>query len=191
MDTTITRSLSALALSVAVLAGASACAIPEPAPTNGASGSPSTSPSTTPTPEPELDGLPVIRSCDELVSDRTIFDYNQNFVAEDAFTAPAGTKASEAVALGGLVCGWVNQTSGETIAVAVTNPKAAELQTLKDAAASAKPAITFDGYFTAGEDDAQAQAFTGLYWVVVETDFAMGDSEIEPFVTSAVTSLNN
>jgi hypothetical protein len=191
MDSTITRSLSALALSVVVLAGASACAIPEPTPTNGASGSPSISPSTTPTPEPELDGLPVIRSCDELVSDRTIFDYNQNFVAEDAFTPATGSKAAEAVTLGGLVCGWVNQTSGETITVAVTNPKAEKLQSLKDSAASAKPAITFDGYFTAGEDDAQAQAFTGLYWVVVETDFAMGDSEIEPFVTSAVTSLNN
>lgn len=191
MATTFTRTVSALALSFAVLAGASACAIPEPTPTDAATGSPSTAPSATSTPEAPVDGLPVIRSCDELLSPSTIFAYNQNFVAEDAYTPLAGTKAREAVDLGGLVCAWVNQTSGEILTVAVANPTTAELEEVKAETASAKAAVTYEGYFTAGEDDALAQAFSNQCWIVVETDFAMGESEIEPFVTSVVTSLNS
>ena len=190
MDTTLSRTISALALSVVVLAGASACAFLEPTP-NATPGSPSTGPSSAPTPEIPEDGLPVVRTCDELVPAQTMYDYNANFVAEDDFTPAEGTRAAEALDLGGLVCGWINQTSGETITVAVTNPKTAELETLKSTAASGTPAITFDGYYTAGEDDARAEAFPIVYWVVVELDFAAGESEIEPLVTSVVTSMNN
>jgi len=189
MYTSVARTLTVLALSFAVAAGASGCTTPEPEPTEPpvATVDPTVQP--TNTPEAPTAGLPVIRSCDELVSPQTVFDYNQNFAEEESFSPAAGTLAADAVAIDGIACAWVNQTSGETITVAVANPSSDELETRK--AAAGRAASEFDGFYTEGADSGEAQAFTGPYWIIVNFGFFAEEGELAPFVESALESMKN
>jgi len=172
-----------------VAAGATACTSPEPEPQPTESPVATTEPTAAPTPEAPATSVPVIRSCDELVSPQTVFAYNQNFSADESYSPAAGTLAAEAVELGGVACAWVNQTSGEVISVAVANPAADELAERK--ADAGRAASAYAGFYTEGEDSALGQAFTGPYWAIIEFGFFSEEGELAPFVDSVLESLEN
>ena len=131
--------------------------------------------------------MPVIRSCAELIPPEVVAEFDDGYVAQEPFVAAAGTHAAEIAELNGVVCAWNNEASGESIGVAVANPTSDELADRE--AAAGRSASAFAGYFTADDDSAQAQAFSGPYWIVVDFSFGADEDDIAPFVDSVIDSL--
>jgi hypothetical protein len=163
---------------------------------------PSSSPDVTPTPTatetsapsptPTASGTPITLSCDELVSAQVMYDYNSNVALEGTFDPAPGSLAAEAVAAQGLACRWVNQSSGETIDIAVANlptealeARANELVTTSNSV----PTYGVEGYFRVVDGAGEAQAFSAPFWVsAVGAGFAEpGDPA--PLVIAALAAL--
>ena len=132
-------------------------------------------------------GTPITLSCDQLVGAQAIYDFNPNFGLLSDFTPAAGSLVAIAVAENGLACQWINQTSGETIQIAVADLPAPRLDQLAVTASSGE-AISGIGdraYFANGA----AQVFDGSYWVAGEsTVFVTGD-DAAPLLQAALASL--
>ena len=160
-------------------------------------GTPTTTPSGTPTsrataapdgnPVDTPVGTPISLTCEQLVNAQAIFDFNPNFGLLGSFTPAAGSLAAIAVAENGLACRWINQTSGETIQIAVADLPAPRISELASTASSGETlrGIGDLAYFANGA----AQAFDGSFWVTGEsTVFVTGD-DAAPLVRAAVVSL--
>jgi uncharacterized lipoprotein YbaY len=136
-------------------------------------------PTATPTPPPAPEGTPVGLSCDQVLTADDVYALNPNFGTDPGYAATSAS-AVTAATYGGVSCGWLNQSSGEVIEVAIALPNEALTNTLKDAAlADGEIVPTYgtapdvEGYFSASTST--AQVFTKGYWVAV-TDPGM----IEP-----------
>jgi hypothetical protein len=178
----------------AVLAAASvlaltACSPGEAAPSESPSPSATatTEPTTTPTETapPEETATPFAIDCDALLTIDQLYAFNPNFSVDPGY-APGGGAVAEVVAQGGTACGYINQSSGEVIAIAVATPTAAALEERGNAAASTSTAVpTYgtppdaEGYFTQAGGQGQAQVFAGPYWIVLESPvlFEPGDAQ--------------
>ncbi len=177
----------AAAASVALLA---ACTTGAPSPTGSAA--PTTEP-TTASPEPTAAPTetaeppqPFAIECDALVTADQLYAFNPNLGTAPDYE-PSGEHIVTAVeADAGTACGYLNQTSGEIIeiAVATPTPSAAE-QRRNDAAMSSNPVPTYgtppdvEGYFVQAGGTGEAQVFHGPYWIVVDSEalFEPGDAE--------------
>lgn len=75
------------------------------------------------------------------------------------------------VSLGGVACGWSNQSSKETIEVAVARPATADRDTAKQMAAAGTPFPGYgvEAYFSKDANTGVVQAFSGEYWILVQS----------------------
>lgn len=175
------------------LVGLVACA-PDAAPVPDPTTPPATNSST---PEPtstavEPVGTPVTVSCDELVSAQTMYDYNSNFGLLSDFTPAVGTLAASIVADSGVACRWVNQTSGETIDVAVANPPKAQLTARKNelvTSSNSVPTYGVEGYFQVNGEIGEAEAFSDPYWIVVTSNYFGEPGDATPIVRAVIDAL--
>ncbi|MEO8907634.1 MAG: iron ABC transporter ATP-binding protein [Microbacteriaceae bacterium] len=174
----------ALALSLAIVGTLGACS-GTPASTSSASanaptGAPTSGTAVTPTPTPSDPPTPVTLTCDQVVTAQQLYDFNPNYGPDPGYKPTTGTNPAAAVAMKGLACGYLNQTSNAVIEVAVANPAASALSGLKDAAASSSNVVptygvppSVEGYFTVSAGVGEAQVFSGGYWVILRSaDFA-------------------
>lgn len=172
----IRRAVLAAPLLLLLLAGC----VPTPEPTTGPeSGSPdgpavpvpTASVTATATPGPETEAVPF--GCPDILSPQSVYDYNPNVGLLQDFAPEAGTLAGQAVALEGIACRLVNQTSGATIDVGVVRfTEAAYPAKLSSVAASSSQTGAFDGFFDMTADGGAAQAFSSPYWItIVSGDF--------------------
>jgi hypothetical protein len=172
--------------------GASATATQKP----GETSAPSAEPTTEPTPEPEPTSAPIAVDCNGLLSPDVMYAYNPNFSLETNFT-PAADSEIEAIAeLGGLACGWVNQTSGQVIQLGVASLDEKPLTELKnDFIMNSQPVPTFgdprvvEGYFTMAGSTGQAEAFSGPFWVSANSELLSEPGDAEPIMTAALAAL--
>jgi hypothetical protein len=195
MPASASRVLIALALAGLVTVATAACGTEsEAAPT----GSPTTSPTAGGTPEPTTsaappeESTPVTIACDELITPQAMYDYNPNYSLNEGYTPAAGTEAADIVALDGVACAWVNQTSGALIEIAVaelSDDALTELENRLVTESNSVPTYTVEGYFQMAGTSGQADAFPGSYWIsAVSTDFyEPGDAA--PVVAAAITGL--
>lgn len=146
-------------------------------------GSPTTpAPATTPTSSPTAVATPVTLPCPTILTPQQVYDYNPNYVAPATFTPAAGSDAAKVVADSGVACGWVDETSGTILSVAIAQPAPSELASLAAAASSpgspAKVAKGAAGYFSDTNGFGELQVFTSSYWIVISSpDFdAAGDA---------------
>ena len=139
-----------------------------PSPSRSASPSASPSPTPDPTEAPADTSEPVTIGCNDLISRDQMYAFSPQFVLLDTFSPGSGSLAAEAVADEGLACRWVNETSGETIDVAVAH-------LLEPALAEKKASIQA---FSKSGDAGVAQAVTGPFWVsaVSVVFFEAGDA---------------
>ena len=175
--------LLTVAASVTLLAG---CAAAHPTATTSAKPSTSTGPATpgakpgdppktgatpraTPTPEP----TPVALSCDKLLTPEQLYSFNPNVGADPGYKPKRGSLVAKVASRKGTACGWLNQTSNETVEFAVARPAASELTDMKDAAISTSHAVPtygvppeVEGYFAPGGDAGVVQVFSKGYWIV-------------------------
>jgi len=171
MSASASRVLFAFALAGIVVGGVAACA-PSPAaaptksPTPSASATATPKPTTAPTAAPV--GTKVDIDCDALITPQAMYDFNPNFSLNGTYKPAAGTEAADIVDMNGLACGWVNQTSGEVIEVAVANLPADKLTELKNGfvtSSNSVPTYGVEGYFKVDGATGEAEAFGGPYWI--------------------------
>jgi hypothetical protein len=184
------------ALAILALAG---CAPTATSSTDAPTNTPSATATLPPTPSPtasaaasDIDGIPMTIGCRDLISDQAIYDYNPNFSLKADYAPAAGGLAASVARQNGLACGWVNQTSGELIELAVANLPAAHSTRLKnDLVSSSKSVPTYgvEGYFRVNGGSGEAQAFADPYWIVAVSTGFFEPGDAAPIIADAVKSL--
>lgn len=162
-------------------AGATATATAPAEPTATATAEPTETATAEPVVPPE--GTAVDKTCDQLLTADDLYALNPNIGVDPGYAATSDA-AVTATTYSGISCGWLNQSSGEVIEVALAMPNETLANTLKDTALSggeivptygSAPAV--EGYFNAGTGT--AEVFTNGYWVAVTspTMTEPGDAE--------------
>jgi len=134
----------------------------------------------------------VTLSCDQLISRQAMYDFNPNFGEQAGFTPKAGTPAATAQANKGLVCGWMNQTSRETVEVSAANLPPAQIAAMKaklNASSTPVSAFATPGYFTVSGGIGQAETFDGTFWVTARSAFFSEPGDAAQLIDTAVKSL--
>jgi len=154
---------------------------PSGIPTGPATAAPDDNPVKTPV------GTSIPLTCEQLVSAQAIYDFNPNFGLLGGFTPAAGSLAATAVAESGLACQWINQTSGETIQIAVADLPSPRISELASTASSdeAIGGVGDRAYFANGA----AQVFDGSFWVAAESTVFVTWDDAAPLVQAALASL--
>lgn len=187
------------AASVALLAGCTA-GPGGPAGTDAPTASPAPAtataePTTAPTESAEPP-VPFEIACDALITSEQLYEFNPNFGAAPDHE-PSGEHIVTAVETdAGTACGYLNQTSGEVIEVAVATPNAtASEERRNDAATTSKPVPTYgtppevEGYFVQSGGSGEAQVFSGPYWIVVDSDALFEPGDAQQLVASVLANL--
>lgn len=185
-------------LALLVLTGCSPAATGTPTgsatPTPSATSSASATPTPTPTPEPT--GTPIALTCDQVLTAQEAYDFNPNYGTAPAYEPADGSLAATAVKYSGLACAWSNQTSGELIEIALTQPEAALMTTLKDKAiADSKVVPTYstspdiEGFFTMKAGAGQVQVFTGTYWLTLTSPAFYEPGDAQTLVAAVLAHL--
>jgi hypothetical protein len=183
------------AASVALLAG---CAPDPAAPTETAAptaapGSPTAAPAPTETSEPPT---PFEISCDALVTADQLYAFNPNVGTDPAYEPTAANVVALVEEDAGTACGYLNQSSGEVIEVAVATPTEAAGEARRNAAAlSSKPVPTYgtppdvEGYFVMAGGTGEAQVFHGPYWIVVDSAALFEPGDAQQLIAAVVANL--
>jgi hypothetical protein len=186
----------ALAVSATVVLGLAACApedrpLPSESATPSSPSSPSASPSTTPTAEPG--GAAIDVSCSQLVSDEVVYEWGSgNFALDPTYVPAPGSSAASAVAADGVACGWVNLTSGVTVAISAANLSADALATVtSDLAANsaAAPGLGAGGYFATNGGVGRADVLDGSLWINAESVWFAEVADAKDLVSAAVAAV--
>jgi hypothetical protein len=161
---------------------------PVETPTFGYTTRPSSIPTPSPTPTPSATPGPTSEpfaiACSDLISADEIYEYNPNFGNVDEWVPSPGTAAGDGIAAQGTACRWQNQSSGATIDVSVAHLLGSGLSGKRaDVAASSTPASwAIEGYFLANGGSGVAQAFTGEYWITVESTTFFAAEDVTPII---------
>jgi hypothetical protein len=176
------RAAAILVMIGATTTALAACAsTPTPAATPSATPSQAPAESAAPSATPTPTATPVALTCSQLITADQIYAYNPNFGTDPGYSPKAGSLAAKAAAYKGLACGWLNQTSGDVIEVAVSRPPAGDLTSLKNAAVTNGQSVPTYGvppqideaYFAMRGSAGEVQVFRGSYWITaVSTAFA-------------------
>lgn len=160
-------------------ASASPSASPEP------SATPKPSPSA-PTEEPDeveaLASVPLGVGCDALVSPQALYDVNPNLGTDPAFDAGSWALAPAVAALQGSACGYLNQTSGERLAVSAARVAPQSVDAL-----AAQVASRGSAFRTAGATST-LEVVAGDRWIVVEAPSYFGEGDLRPLADAARAS---
>ena len=150
-------------------------------------------PTATPTPPPAPEGTPVALTCDQVLTADDVYALNPNFGTDPGYAATSPI-AITAATYSGVSCGWLNQSSGEVIEVAIAMPNEALANTLKDAAlADGEIVPTYgtapevEGYFSASTST--AQVFTKGYWVAVADPGMIEPGDAGPVLDAVLAKL--
>jgi hypothetical protein len=169
-------------------------ATPSAKPTSTRSPKPpsSSTPSPSATPAPPASGpTPLKLGCDQVLSLDQVYAYNPNFVPDSNYSPAGASDAAKAVAGQGVACGWVNETSGSELMVAMSEPSPATLAAAKRSAATGAP-VSGDGatgYFSVRGGVGEAQLFTGSFWVVIASaDFGVA-GDVTPLIQPVIGNL--
>jgi hypothetical protein len=122
--------------------------------------------------------VPVTLRCTAIWSAQQVYNYNPNFVADQAYQPSSGSDAARVAGDQGATCGWVDETSSAVLAIGVAQPTAANLASLKLTASNASRPVSVGsgatGYFSAHAGVGEFQMFTAKYWVVMSSaDFTV------------------
>ena len=137
-------------------------------------------------------GIPVTLTCDQLVSPDQLYEFNPNVGVNPAYQAEAGTTASKMVSLQGVACGWSNQSSNETIEIAVAHLSPAAIETLKnDLVLTSNPVPTYgeEAYFSLDGGLGEANVFQGDYWIYTRSATYIEPGDATPLVDDVIAAL--
>lgn len=177
-----------------------ACAMqPEASKTQEKTSTPTSSATETtagPTPlaiSPTLKSSPVSFNCEQLIPLQTLYDFNPNF-ALDASKSPAdGSPEKQIQDLRGLVCAYVNLSSGDEVQVAVAQLDAAGIKEVTTKLEKNDTASTVfsqsapnKAFFSVTNGVGVAQIVTNKYWIVCSSSSLSTAEDISPLVNAAI-----
>jgi len=195
--------LTGATLALIALAGCAAESGTEPTASATASASATAEPTATATAEPTETataepavppaGTAVDKTCDQLLTADDIYALNPNIGVDPGYAATSDA-AVTATTYSGISCGWLNQSSGEVIEVALAMPNETLANTIKDTALSGGEAVPtygsapeVEGYFNA--DAGTAEVFTGGYWVAVTSTTMTEPGDAERIMSTVLGNL--
>lgn len=203
-DSRLRSIITGVALAATVALGLAGCvpgpgtsASPRPSGSSAPSASPSASapsspsPALSPSPPAAAAATPTKIPCGTLISAQVVYDFNPNFGLDSSFAPKPGSAAATAVADEGTACSWLNQTSGDTFALAVARPAPVELASLKTkaAAGTVAPGLGDAAYFSTSGGVGRVDVFTGAYWVVATSVYFGSAADAKDLVTAALGAL--
>lgn len=159
---------------------------PMPAPSDSSSATPLPVPSSTATPAEKP--TPVSIPCGTVVSAQTMYDFNPNFGLLSTFSPDAGTVTAQAVTNQGTVCRWMNQTSGDTVDVAISQPGPNTLTAARTTASSGAAVSGYGdaAYFAHSGQVGVLQVFDGPLWITATSVYFSSANDARTIITSAV-----
>jgi hypothetical protein len=137
---------------------------------------PSSSASAQASPSPTASAPKFAEDCNILLTPAQVYAYNPNFVADTSYKPKAGAIPATIAANNGQACGWLDETSGSVLEVAIAAPLPSDLAAAKTAAAGGTPITSGgeQGYFAVHNGIGSAQFFFGSLWLDVSSpDFAV------------------
>lgn len=155
--------------------------------------SPSAPSSATPTPTSTPSGTPLTLSCTQILSLQNVYDYNPNYGQNPTFSVP--DQLTPLTKIGGVACGWINQTSGDTFAVGVAKPDTATAAAAANEAASRLQAVPtygtgdVEGFFGVEAGVGVAEVFANGYWVVLTSAGFIEPGDAAPLVEAVLANL--
>jgi hypothetical protein len=177
------------AILVALLVGCAPTSAADPS-------SPPSTPPSTPSAEPseptKPSAVPIDADCATLVSPDTMYAYNPNFGLVDGWQPESGSAGAGAVALEGVACRWLNQTSSDTIDLSVANLDGESIEALKNEAVTEStmvPTYGDEAYFEVADGVGTAIVFDRSYWLVVSSVYFFEPGDATELVESALSAL--
>ena len=149
-------------------------------------------PAVTDAPKDGFDSTPVTIDCNALVPPQAVYDYNPNYGHQPDFTPEAGTDVATIAANQGVVCNWINQTSGETFVVAAAQLADSDLELVEQGIAAKSTPVSGLGdaaYFTASGGVGVAEVFAGSYWIVATSPAFYEAAEPTALLQAALAAL--
>lgn len=168
---------------------------PSPEPSDDADGD---SPGPTPDPQPTevrdapLRGQPFSVACDEVLTPQQLYDYNPNVGADPGYRPRGGSGPERTVELSGTACGWINQTSGETISIGVAHFDAVNFSRVREMARTAggsSSGLGMDGHYRTSSGLGVVDAFTGSYWIAAESSTFFAPEDVAPLLEAIRSNL--
>ncbi|WP_353809344.1 iron ABC transporter ATP-binding protein [Agromyces sp. SYSU T00194] len=151
--------------------------------------------SETPTPTPTPTGEPVSATCEQVLSLDQLYAFNPNWGTDPGY-APTGEPAVFATSIGGVACGLLNQSSGETIELSVARPVDATMEDRLNAAVLSGQAVPtygtppeVEGYYGLVAGTGTAQVFAGGYWITASSTVFFEPGDPQPLVESMLANL--
>jgi len=138
----------------------------------------------------------VTLTCDQVLTTEQLSKMTPAIAAAPGFTPEKGSNAAKAVDDAGVACGYTNGQTGNTVAVSIARPTPDDLTALKNAAVTKSNVVpTYGvppkviGYFAVSRSVGVAQAFTGDYWVVVESKDYIEPGDASQVVAAVLANL--
>jgi hypothetical protein len=190
--------ITSIAITSIAIVGLTACSNdggPGPTPTATATATPGPDPASSANPKPTANpivGTPIPLGCGGLVSAQTINNFGPSFVLKTDYAPKAGSQAATIVKQKGLACSWVNQSSGDTIDVAVAHLPNNDLTDLKDnLVQSSNPVPTYgdEAYFKVVDSMGTAEVFSGPFWIVASSKEFYEPGDATPIINAAIKNL--
>ena len=184
---------------VAVTVALAGCTSNPVAPAPADSASPSAPAETPAAPIPSATpttpaGIPVSIPCDALVTPDQLYAFNANYGVNPQYVVEPGSAAAQIIALQGISCSWLNQTSNETIEAALAHLEPADIEARKNQLVLSSHVVpTYndvadEGYFTTDGTIGRADVFVGDYWLMLRSSefFEPGDAIalVDPVATN-------
>jgi hypothetical protein len=177
------------AMLIGLLAGCAPTSAAEPSSTPS---DPPSTPSAEPSEPTTQPAVQIDADCDTLVSPDAMYAFNPNFGLVDDWRPESGSPAADAVALEGVACQWLNQTSSDTIDLSVANLDDEGLESLKNAAVEQStmvPTYGDEAYFEVEDGVGTAIVFDRSYWLVVSSGYFFEPGDATEIVEAALSAL--
>lgn len=139
----------------------------------------------------QLNGIPVGTDCIDVLSLDAIYEYNPN-VGTDSRVQPTAL-GQRAIESEGVACGWSNQTSGEPLTIAIARFNDDDLSIVRASAVAAPGSETLpeaSGVFRREGESGIVEAFSGEYWIVLESPAFFSYLDAAPLLESIKRSFD-
>lgn len=144
---------------------------------------------------PTLKSSTVPLSCEQVVPLETLYSFNPNYALDLSQSPRPDTPAKQIQDLRGVVCTYVNLTTGEIVQIAVAQLDPAGIKEIdKKLQATSTPTHAFTSevpstsYFSVENGTGISQVLTDKYWIVC-TSQALGTPEdMAPLMDAAITN---
>jgi hypothetical protein len=130
-------------------------------------------------------------ACAKVLTPQQVYDYNPNYVEVASYKPSAGTPGAQVAADQGQVCGWLNETSGVKLEVAIAHPASSELSTLRSGATGSTVQLGGGGigYFEVAGGVGRIQIFSGAYWIVISSADIAAEGDVDPVAKDVLGNL--